>query len=283
MIFQIVGVVGAGVMGTGVAQVLLQTGHNVVLVDVSGAILDKSITAIRNGIRMQIMFNPTLKGLDIDEIISRVKISTTVEDLSEVQFLIENVSEKWDIKTNVYRLIDTICPPDCIFAANTSALSLTKIANITNRADKVIGMHFMNPVPMRKLVETVRGFHTSEDTIQKSIQFLQQMNKECVLVNDLPGFVSNRISHLFMNEAIWVVQDNVAPPEAVDQIFKEGYRHEVGPLETADLIGLDVVLDTLNVLFESYQDPKFRAAPLLRKMVDAGLLGRKSGQGFYRY
>lgn len=283
MKFELIGVVGAGVMGTGVTQALLQTEHKVKLVDIDRDVLEACQQALRHNLRAIKIFKNELRHLDIDEVMSRLQVSTEIDELKDVQIVVENVTENWDVKKEVYLRLDAACNKDCIFAVNTSALSVTKIAGLTNRPDKIIGMHFMNPVPMKTLVETIKGYHTSEETIAASRTFLAGMNKDCVLVDDLPGFVSNRISHLFMNEAVWVVQDNVADAEAVDQIFRDGYAHQIGPLQTADLIGLDVVLDTLNVLYDAYQDPKFRPAPLLKKMVAAGLLGRKSGQGFYLY
>lgn len=283
MNLQKIGVIGAGIMGTGVSQNLAQTGHEVVLVDVSTKILEESIKNIRQNIRLSMMINPEYRNKNIDEVVAQITPTTNYENLSDVDFIVENVNENWNIKREVYLKIDEICPLDIVFAVNTSAISITKIASLTKRVDKIIGMHFMNPVPLKSTVETIKGFHTSEKTIEISKLFLEGMKKKCILVNDLPGFVSNRISHLFMNEAIWVVQDQVASARAVDEIFKNCFKHEIGPLETADLIGLDTVLDTLKVLYNDYQDPKFRAAPLLRKMVDAGLLGRKSGEGFFKY
>lgn len=270
-------------MGTGVSQTLAQTGHDVVLVDISEDALEKSIANTRQSIRLSMMMNPKYRDLDIDEVIARIQRTTDYNALSDVDFVVENINENWELKKAVYLKIDQICPKNSVFAANTSAVSITKIGALTNRPDKIIGMHFMNPVPLKPTVETIKGFHTSDETIETAKQFLEGMDKQCILVNDLPGFVSNRISHLFMNEAVWVVQDQVANAQDVDAIFKTCYNHEVGPLETADLIGLDTVLDTLKVLFEAYQDPKFRPAPLLKQMVDAGLLGRKSGQGFFQY
>lgn len=188
-----------------------------------------------------------------------------------------------ELLKNVYGKIDNICDENCIFLVNTSCISITKIAALTKRPDKVIGTHFMNPVPQKKVVEVVKGYHTSEETIASLKELLANIGKEAIIVNDYPGFVSNRVSHLFMNEAAYVVQDQVASPESVDDIFKKCFGHAMVPLETADLIGLDTVVNSLDILYKSYQDPKFRCCPLLRKMVDAGLYGRKSGEGFYKY
>lgn len=278
-----VGVIGAGVMGVGVAHSLAQTGHQVVLVDVDDAILDKAREQIRNNLRFQGLFAKGAPPVDVDGVLARIHGTTDLGRLGEADYVVENVSEQWDIKKVVYPRLDAVCPAHCIFAANTSALSITRLAALTQRPDRVIGMHFMNPVPMKKTVETIRGFHTSEDTIERSRQFLRQMGKDSILVNDSPGFVANRLSHLFMNEAANLVLENVGTARDIDDIFKKCYGHAMGPLETADLIGLDTVVDTLKVLFDDFQDSRFRCSPLLRRMVDAGLLGRKSGQGFYSY
>ena len=201
----------------------------------------------------------------------------------ESDFVVENITENVDSKLELYSQLDAICRDNVIFAANTSCISITKIASVTNRRQKVIGIHFMNPVPMISAVEMIRGFHTSEETIQTTLDLMKQINKEGIIIKDFPGFVSNRISHLMMNEAAFIVQDRCARAEDVDDIFRKCYGHKMGPLETADLIGLDTVVNSLEVLFASYQDPKFRCCPLLKKMVEAGLLGRKSSQGFYQY
>jgi 3-hydroxybutyryl-CoA dehydrogenase len=200
-----------------------------------------------------------------------------------VEFVVENVVEKWDVKRQLYPQLDAICPPACIFAANTSAISITKLGGATRRPDRVLGMHFMNPVPMKTTVEVIRGHHTSAETLARGKAFLAQMGKEGIVVNDLPGFVSNRVLMLTVNEAIFVVQDQVASPADVDKIFKQCFGHKMGPLETGDLIGLDTILYSLDELYAAYRDPKFRPCPLLQKMVDAGLHGRKSGKGFYTY
>ncbi len=203
--------------------------------------------------------------------------------LAAADFVVENVVEKWPIKHDVYQLLDRHCRPECVFAANTSAISITKIGGATGRPDRVVGMHFMNPVPLKPMVEVIRGFHTSEATLARAFEFLTLLDKEGIVVNDMPGFVSNRVLMLTINEAIFLVQDQVAAYDDVDRIFKGCFGHKMGPLETGDLIGLDTILFSLEVLYESYNDDKFRPCPLLRKMVDAGLHGRKSGRGFYTY
>lgn len=278
-----IGVIGAGVMGNGVAQNLAQVGCEVFLLDISDEILKDSSKKIYDNARLQKLIT---RGIQIDEpeqILSRIHFTKDYNMLKDVDFIIENVPEIWETKKNVYDRIDTICQDNCIFLVNTSCISITKIASLVRKPERVIGVHFMNPVPMKTTVEVVRAYHTSEETIDATKILLESMGKKCVVVNDHPGFVSNRISHLFMNEAAFVVQDNIASPEEVDIIFKECYGHKMGPLETADLIGLDTVVNSLDILYESYQDAKFRCCPLLRKMVYAGLLGRKSGKGFYIY
>lgn len=188
-----------------------------------------------------------------------------------------------EYKKDVYEKIDAICPKESVFAANTSAIPITRIASITKRNPQVIGLHFMNPVPMKPIVEAIRGYHTSEETVKTAKKLLAQMNKKCILVNDSPGFVSNRVLMLTINEAIFVLQEKIASVSEVDRIFKSCFGHKMGPLETADLIGLDTILFSIEVLYESFNDSKYRPCPLLRKMVDAGLYGCKSGQGFYTY
>ena len=283
MNIQVVGVVGAGVMGSGVAQNLAQTNHQVVLLDVSEEILEHAKQEIRNQLRFQGLFNKTEKMESPDDILKRIKFSTNYQLLKDADFAIENVTEKWQIKKDVYTQIDAICPEHCVFAANTSAISITRIASATKRALQVIGMHFMNPVPMKPMVEVIRGYHTSEKTIEIAKGLLTNMGKECVIVNDMPGFVSNRVLMLTINEAIFLVQEQVTSVEDVDRIFKSCFGHKMGPLETADLIGLDTILFSIEVLYESFNDSKYRPCPLLKKMVDAGLYGCKSGQGFYAY
>lgn len=282
MDYEIVGVIGAGVMGSGVAQNLAQTGHRVVLVDISEPILDRARQEIRNGVRALSFFNKKAAA-DPREVLERIRFTTDYTQLSEVAFVVENVTEKWSIKKAVYEQIDAICRSDVVFAADTSAISITRIASATKRAPKVVGMHFMNPVPMKPMVELIRGYHSSEETIEAARRFLAEMGKECILVEDSPGFVSNRVLMLTINEAIFLVQDRVASAADVDRIFKTCFGHKMGPLETADLIGLDTILYSIEVLYESFNDDKYRPCPLLKKMVDAGLHGRKSGRGFYTY
>ena len=279
-----VGVVGAGVMGSGVAQSLVESGHRVVLVDVADERLDSARQSIRQGLRMRsLLGKKPAAGEGADELLPRITFTCDEEQLAGVAFLIENVVEKWAVKEAVYRRLDEICPHECVFAANTSAIPITRIASATRRPDRVVGMHFMNPVPRKPMVEVIRGHHTSAATLERALALLAAMGKEGTVVEDSPGFVTNRVLMLTLNEAIWVVQDQVASAEAVDKLFQSCFGHAMGPLATADLIGLDTVLDSLEVLQQAFGDSKFRPCPLLRKMVEAGLHGRKSGCGFYDY
>lgn len=283
MNIQTVGVIGAGVMGAGVAQTLAQSGLQVILLDVSENILEHAKQQIHNNIRFRGLFKKDDSKQTANDILGRVAFSTDYELLAAADFVIENVPEKWLIKEEVYKQIEPICMPHCIFAANTSAISITRIASATERPALVLGMHFMNPVPMKPTVEVVRGYHTSDQTIATAQALLTTMGKEGIVVNDSPGFVSNRVLMLTINESIFILQDKVATVEDVDKIFRTCFGHKMGPLETADLIGLDTILLSLEVLYESFNDSKYRPCTLLKKMVDAGLYGQKSGEGFYKY
>lgn len=283
MTIERVGVVGAGVMGVGLAQSLAQAGLTVVLLDLTDEILARAKGELRKNLRLARMLDPQGFSEPIDAVLGRVNLSTSYDPFGEVEFVIENVVERWEVKRQVYELLDRACPPETVFAANTSAISITRIAGATQRPAQVLGMHFMNPVPMKPMVEMIRGFHTSEQTIARAKELLAAIGKECVLVNDMPGFVSNRVLMLTINEAAFLLQDQVATAEEVDTIFRSCFGHKMGPLETADLIGLDTILLSIEVLYESYNDSKYRPCPLLKKLVDAGLYGRKSGRGFYTY
>ena len=284
MEFQTIGVVGAGVMGRGLAQDLAQHKKEVILIDISDDVLQKAKTEIQNAIRFSAFFAKDKSKLeDAATVMARITFTTDFSALSSVHYVVENASEKWDVKQAVYPLIDQYTPEPCVVAANTSCFSITRLGSLTSRADRIIGMHFMNPVPMKPTVEVIRGYHTSEETISTGLSFLASFGKDGIVVNDMPGFVSNRVLMLTINEAIYTVQDGVATPQQVDEIFKKCFGHKMGPLETGDLIGLDTILYSIEVLYESYNDSKYRPAPLLKKMVDAGLHGRKSGQGFFTY
>jgi 3-hydroxybutyryl-CoA dehydrogenase len=293
-----VGVVGAGVMGVGVGQALALTGHEAVLVDLSQEILDRAREEIRKNLRFQGMLEAAQRAAQkgaqkegqgevqrepTSAVLARLSFTTELAALGDADLVVENVPEKWAIKSEVYPKLDAIAPERAIFAVDTSCFSITRVAALTKRPDRVIGIHFMNPVPLKPMVEVIRGYHTSEETIERTRAFLRRMGKESVVVNDLPGFVTNRVLMLTVNEAIFLVQDGVADAEQIDLLFRGCFGHKMGPLETADLIGLDTILYSLEVLYESYSDSKYRPSPLLRKMVDAGLLGRKSGKGFHDY
>jgi 3-hydroxybutyryl-CoA dehydrogenase len=283
MELETVGVLGAGVMGVGVAQNLAQSGFGVILIDVSRNILDQARSSIRQNLRLQMLLGKGAAKGSPGDALKRIEFSEDLALLGRADYVIENVTEKWEIKRELYNRIDAICPPQCVIAANTSAIPITRIASATKRAPQVIGIHFMNPVPMKNTVEVIRGYHTSEATIETTSRLLSAMGKEWVMVNDAPGFVSNRVLMLTINEAVYLAQEGVAAPEEIDKIFRDCFGHKMGPLETADLIGLDTILLSIEVLYESFCDGKYRPCPRLKQMVEAGLLGRKSGKGFYTY
>ncbi|MFB4195448.1 3-hydroxyacyl-CoA dehydrogenase family protein [Streptomyces carpaticus] len=276
-----VGVVGAGVMGTGLTQNLTEHGHEVVLTDRSKEALDRARAEIERYERFGALLGAT--GPQREDMTRRVTYSTDLAELGEVEFLVENITENWELKRELYPRLDAVCRPETVFAVNTSAIPITKVAARTGRPDRVLGMHFMNPVPMKATVEVIKGWHTSQQTIDTAQSLLASVGKSGVLVNDSPGFVSNRVLMLTINEAVFLVADGVATAEQVDRIFTECFGHTMGPLATADLIGLDTILYSIDVLYENFQDSKYRPCPLLQRMVDAGLHGRKSGEGFFRY
>lgn len=278
-----IAIIGAGVMGTGVAFDLASYGYSVVLKDIDKIILDESVDNINKDFKLYKMIKKEFKGLTIDDILNKINFTLNNDDIKDADLIVENIIEDWDKKKELYSELNKVCKAKVVYAVNTSCISITQIAALVKNPRNVIGVHFMNPVPLKEVVETIKGYHTSEETIEFMKCFLKSINKTAVVVNDFPGFVANRLSHLFMNEAAFLVQDGVASPAQIDMIFKKGYGHKMGPLETADLIGLDTVVDSLEILYKSYQDSKFRCCPLLRKMVNAGLLGRKTGKGFYDY
>ncbi len=279
---QAVAVIGAGTMGSGIAHVFAQSGVSVTLCDVDQRFLDRALATIRTNLAREAAKGKLLES-EIDSSLSRISTTVDLESLGAAQIAIEAAPERLDLKTQVFRTLDRVLPPHAILASNTSSISITKIAALTTRPAQVIGMHFFNPVPVMALVEVVRGMATSDATFATVRDLAVRLGKTPVEVNDAPGFVSNRVLMPLINEAAFAVMEGVATPEAVDQVFKLGMAHPMGPLTLADFIGIDVCVDILRVLQEGFGDPKYRPCPLLIRMVDAGWLGRKSGRGFYSY
>ncbi len=277
-----VGVVGAGTMGNGIAHVFAKSGYNVILCDVEQRFLDRALDTINKNMDREVA-KQKLTAEDKAAAVKRIRPVLDRKQLAAADFVVEAATEQFQIKAQLFRELDSILRPEVLLASNTSSISITKLAALTKRADKVIGMHFFNPVPMMKLVEVIRGLATANETFPTVFELAKKLDKTPVEVNDAPGFVSNRVLMPLLNEAMYAVMEGVATPEAVDEVFKLGMAHPMGPLTLADFIGLDVCLDIMRVMHEALGDPKYRPCPLLLKYVDAGWLGRKSGRGFYKY
>jgi 3-hydroxybutyryl-CoA dehydrogenase len=282
MEIQTIGVVGAGTMGHGIAQVAAQSGYQVVLVDAAPAALERGQAQIGKGYE-RLVGKGKLSAEDRDAALSRLTAAGDLSALANVDLVVEAVVERLEVKAKVLAELDRLCGAATILATNTSSISITKLAAATSRPEKVIGMHFMNPVPVMQLIEVIRGLATSQETWDAVEAASRKMGKTPVEINDAPGFVSNRVLMPMINEAIFCLYEGVGKAEAIDEVMKLGMNHPMGPLVLADLIGLDVCLDILRVLQQGFGDPKYRPCPLLVKMVDAGHLGRKSGRGFYSY
>jgi 3-hydroxybutyryl-CoA dehydrogenase len=277
-----VGVLGAGTMGNGIAHVFARSGYNVILRDVETRFLDRAIDTITKNLDREVKKGKIEEG-EKPKVLGRIHVTTDMSEISSADFAVEAVPERLDLKLSVLREADKLLRPEVILTSNTSSISITTLAAATSRPDRFVGMHFMNPVPVMVLIEVIRALQTSDATFQTTMALCERLEKKPVAVNDAPGFVSNRVLMPMINEAAFAVMEGVATAEAVDAIMKLGMNHPMGPLELADLIGLDVCVNILDVLYTGFGDSKYRACPLLRKLMAAGWFGRKSGRGFYVY
>ncbi|MEW6130734.1 MAG: 3-hydroxybutyryl-CoA dehydrogenase [Acidobacteriota bacterium] len=282
MVINKIGIIGSGTMGNGIAQVAARAGFKVVMRDLKAEFLQRALATIDKSLQRDVD-KARLSADEKQTIISRIDAQTEIEALAEVDLVIEAVNEEFAIKSEIFKQLDQLVRPEVILASNTSSISITKLAGITSRPDKFIGMHFFNPVPVMKLVEIVRGIATSNETFAVTRELAERLGKAPVEVNDSPGFVSNRVLLPMINEAVFALYEGVGSVEAIDEVMKLGMNHPMGPLQLADFIGLDVCLAILNVLYDGFNDSKYRPCPLLKKYVDAGWLGRKTGKGFYEY
>lgn len=277
-----IAVIGAGTMGNGIAQICAMAGHHVMMRDIDQKFIDNAFSSIEKSLS-KFVKKGIITEKEKEETLSRIKGTLQLSDCKDAEFVIEAVIEDLNLKKDIFRELDALLPHEVILATNTSSLPVTELAAVTSRPDKVIGMHFMNPVPLMKLVEIIRALTTSDETTQKTVELATQLGKTPVEANDYPGFISNRVLCPMINEAIFCLYEGIGTAEAIDTVMKLGMNHPMGPLALADLIGLDVVLAVMNVLYTGFKDSKYRPCPLLVKMVEAGHLGRKTGKGFYEY
>ncbi len=277
-----IGVIGAGTMGHGISLVAAKAGYDVIIRDIKDEFVNKGLSRIEKFLNRSVEKGKMTEA-EKKKILSKIKGTTKLEDLKDADLVVEAIFEDANVKKDIFKNLDTICKKETLFASNTSTIPITDLASVTSRPESFIGMHFMNPVPLMKLVEVIRGLRTSDQTAKIIKELAEQMGKIPVEVNDGPGFVSNRVLFAMINEAMFCLQDGTGTAESIDSVMKLGMNHPMGPLELADLIGLDVSLNILNVLYDGFNDSKYRPCPLLKKMVQAGYLGRKSGKGFYDY